>query len=94
VRWGDKKELPPGYEWYAKAARSAARQSGREKFDHLMENKMILVGTPDQISETIQGFKEAGATQILTAMTLGHISDKDVRKSIELFGREVIPNFR
>lgn len=94
VRWGDKKELPPGYEWYAKAARSAARQSGREKFDHLMDNKMILVGTPDQISETIQGFKEAGATQILTAMTLGHISDKDVRKSIELFGREVIPNFR
>jgi alkanesulfonate monooxygenase SsuD/methylene tetrahydromethanopterin reductase-like flavin-dependent oxidoreductase (luciferase family) len=93
VRWGDKKELPAGYEWYAKAAQSAQKQSGREKFNYLLDNGMILVGSPERICKTIQGFVEAGATQILTAMELGTIPHEAVLSSIELFGREVIPNF-
>jgi alkanesulfonate monooxygenase SsuD/methylene tetrahydromethanopterin reductase-like flavin-dependent oxidoreductase (luciferase family) len=93
IRWGDKKELPPGYEWYAKAAKSAAHISGKQKFDYLLDNGMILVGTPDQIIETIEGFQGIGATQMLSAMQLGTISHENVIKSIELFGREVIPHF-
>lgn len=91
IRWGEKRELPPGYEWYAKAAKSAAHQSGKEKFNYLHENKMILVGTPDQLVETIEGFREVGATQILVAMQLGNIPHQQVMRSIELVGQEVIP---
>jgi alkanesulfonate monooxygenase SsuD/methylene tetrahydromethanopterin reductase-like flavin-dependent oxidoreductase (luciferase family) len=93
IRWGDKAELPPGYEWYAKAAKKASNISGKEKFDYLFENKMILVGTPDQICETVSGLRDAGATQILAAMTLGTIPHEKIMRSIELFGKEVIPNF-
>ena len=28
IRWGEKKELPPGYEWYADAAKKASARSG------------------------------------------------------------------
>lgn len=94
LRWGDKKELPPGYEWYAKAAEHAAGQSGKMKFDYLMDNGMILVGTPERLCEVVQGFKDAGATQIIAAMQLGDVAHEDVLDSIALFGKEVIPNFQ
>jgi alkanesulfonate monooxygenase SsuD/methylene tetrahydromethanopterin reductase-like flavin-dependent oxidoreductase (luciferase family) len=93
IRWGDKKELPPGYEWYARAAQSAKKQSGREKFDYLLDKGMILVGSPERLTKTIQGFQDAGATQMLMAMQLGTIPHEAVLSSIDLFGREVIPNF-
>lgn len=94
VRWGDKKELPPGYEWYAEAARRAPRQSGKEKFDYLLENGMVLVGTPDDIAQNVEDYREAGATQIITLTQLGHIAQSDALDSIRLFGKEVIPQFR
>ncbi len=52
---------------------------------------MILVGSPETIVERIRGFQEAGATQMLVAMQLGDIPHEETIKSIELFGREVIP---
>jgi len=94
LRWGEKKELPPGYEWYAKAAEHTSARSGRAKFQYLLENKMILVGTPDDIAETVSGFKDAGVTQMLVAMQLGDIPHEAVMDSISLFGKEVIPQFR
>jgi alkanesulfonate monooxygenase SsuD/methylene tetrahydromethanopterin reductase-like flavin-dependent oxidoreductase (luciferase family) len=62
------------------------------KFDYLIENGMVLVGSPDTITETIKGFRDVGATQMLTAMQLGKIAHERVLESIRLFGKEVIPN--
>jgi alkanesulfonate monooxygenase SsuD/methylene tetrahydromethanopterin reductase-like flavin-dependent oxidoreductase (luciferase family) len=53
---------------------------------------MVLVGSPDTIVETVQGFRDIGATQMLTAMQLGRIPHEKVLDSIRLFGKEVIPN--
>jgi alkanesulfonate monooxygenase SsuD/methylene tetrahydromethanopterin reductase-like flavin-dependent oxidoreductase (luciferase family) len=94
LRWGEKRELPPGYEWYAKALTQDAIRSGATKFEYLLENRMILVGSPDTIAETVQGFGDVGATQMLTAMQLGRIPHEKVLDSIRLFGKEVIPNVR
>jgi alkanesulfonate monooxygenase SsuD/methylene tetrahydromethanopterin reductase-like flavin-dependent oxidoreductase (luciferase family) len=94
VRWGEKKELPPGYEWYAEAAKKAKKQSGKEKFDYLVENGMVLVGTPDDICETIEAYRRVGATQIIALTQLGKIAQTDTLDSLSLFGKGVIPNFR
>jgi alkanesulfonate monooxygenase SsuD/methylene tetrahydromethanopterin reductase-like flavin-dependent oxidoreductase (luciferase family) len=94
LRWGEKRELPPGYEWYATALKKGAVRSGAAKFDYLLENGMILVGTPETIVERIRGFADAGATQMLVAMQLWDIPHEQTMRSIELFGREVIPAFR
>jgi alkanesulfonate monooxygenase SsuD/methylene tetrahydromethanopterin reductase-like flavin-dependent oxidoreductase (luciferase family) len=91
LRWGEKRELPPGYEWYARALTQDSVRSGKMKFDYLLENGMVLVGSPDTIIETVQGFREAGATQMLIATQLGDISHDRVLDSIRLFGKEVIP---
>jgi alkanesulfonate monooxygenase SsuD/methylene tetrahydromethanopterin reductase-like flavin-dependent oxidoreductase (luciferase family) len=90
LRWGEKRELPPGYEWYAKAVQQGA-QSGKAKFEYLLENGMVLVGSPSTIVKTVEGFRDVGATQMLSAMQLGSIPHEKVLESIRLFGREVIP---
>jgi alkanesulfonate monooxygenase SsuD/methylene tetrahydromethanopterin reductase-like flavin-dependent oxidoreductase (luciferase family) len=92
LRWGEKRDLPPGYEWYARAVSQGVRRSGRIKFDYLLDNGMVLVGSPETIVETIKGFRDVGATQILAAMQLGSIPHERVLDSIRLFGKEVIPN--
>ena len=93
VRWGEKRELPPGYEWYVEAGRKAGQQSGREKFDYLLENGMVLVGTPDDICQSVEDYHNAGATQIITLTQLGHISQEETLSSIRLMGSDVIPHF-
>jgi alkanesulfonate monooxygenase SsuD/methylene tetrahydromethanopterin reductase-like flavin-dependent oxidoreductase (luciferase family) len=94
LRWGEHRELPPGYEWYANALQHAGEIAERMKLDYLIENKMVLVGSPDTLSEIISGFRDAGATQMVTAMQLGGIAHQDVLNSINLFGTQVIPNFQ
>lgn len=94
IRWGRHRELPPGYEWYAKLLDRAKDQSAMLKFDHLVDNKMILVGSPDTLCEIISGFQDVGATQMIMAMQLGEIPHEDAMSSIKLFGDAVIPNFR
>jgi alkanesulfonate monooxygenase SsuD/methylene tetrahydromethanopterin reductase-like flavin-dependent oxidoreductase (luciferase family) len=94
LRWGKHRELPPGYEWYAKALEHVDQIAARMKLDYLIENKMVLVGSPDTLCEIVSDFQEAGATQMIAAMQLGTIPHEDVLRSIRLFGSEVIPNFR
>lgn len=94
LRWGAHRELPPGYEWYAKALTQAGSIAERMKLDYLIENKMVLVGSPDTLCDVISGFRDAGATQMVTAMQLGRIAHEDVMDSIRLYGEQVIPNFR
>ena len=94
IRWGRHRELPPGYEWYAKLLESAQDESKRVKFDHLVENKMILVGSPDTLCEIISGFDAVGTTQVVMAMQLGRIAPDEVMSSIKLFGEAVIPQFK
>lgn len=94
LRWGAHRELPPGYEWYAKALKHAGSVAEKMKLDYLIENKMVLVGSPDTLCEIVADFRDAGATQMVTAMQLGRIAHTDVLESIRLFGEQVIPNFR
>jgi alkanesulfonate monooxygenase SsuD/methylene tetrahydromethanopterin reductase-like flavin-dependent oxidoreductase (luciferase family) len=92
LRWGEKRELPPGYEWYATALKKGKTQSGKMKFEYLLDNGMVLVGSPETITKNIQGFRDVGATQMLVAMQLGKIPYEKTLESIKLFGAEVIPN--
>jgi alkanesulfonate monooxygenase SsuD/methylene tetrahydromethanopterin reductase-like flavin-dependent oxidoreductase (luciferase family) len=94
LRWGEHRELPPGYEWYAGALKHADSIAEKMKLDYLIENKMVLVGSPDTICNTIADFRDAGATQMVTAMQLGGIAHTDVMDSIRLFGTQVIPQFQ
>lgn len=56
----------------------------------------ILAGNPDEVSETVQRFKDAGIDQLVTLPRLASwVEDEEqIWDSIRLFGKEVIPRFK
>jgi len=52
-----------------------------------------LIGSPDEISERIRVYERAGVTTC-SGMLFVAGSVTEMREAIELFGREVLPNFR
>jgi len=51
-----------------------------------------LIGSPEEISERIRVYQAAGVTT-LSGMLFVASSVPDMHEAIELFGREVLPNF-
>lgn len=52
-----------------------------------------LIGSPDEISERIRAYERVGVTTC-SGMLFVASSVAEMREAIELFGREVLPNFR
>ena len=93
LHWGRGGDLPPGYEWYAEASQKSAKLAEHMKFDYLLENHCVLVGTPATIRENIEGFRDVGVTQILCGTQYPGITQEQALRSIRLFAEEVMPGF-
>jgi alkanesulfonate monooxygenase SsuD/methylene tetrahydromethanopterin reductase-like flavin-dependent oxidoreductase (luciferase family) len=52
------------------------------------------VGTPDQLREYLRRFEDAGVDQLIFVMQAGKNKHEDIMEAIELFGREVQPEFK
>jgi alkanesulfonate monooxygenase SsuD/methylene tetrahydromethanopterin reductase-like flavin-dependent oxidoreductase (luciferase family) len=51
------------------------------------------IGTPDQIREYLRRYEEAGVDQVIFVLQAGRNRHEHIMESIELFGREVLPEF-
>jgi alkanesulfonate monooxygenase SsuD/methylene tetrahydromethanopterin reductase-like flavin-dependent oxidoreductase (luciferase family) len=51
------------------------------------------IGTPRQIREFLRRYEEAGCDQVILFSQAGRIRHEDVCESLELFAREVLPEF-
>ena len=51
------------------------------------------IGTPDQVREYLRRYEEAGVDQVIFVMQAGHNEHEHIMESIDLFGREVLPEF-
>jgi hypothetical protein len=51
------------------------------------------VGTPAQVREYLRRFEEAGVDQVIFVLQAGRNRHEHIMESIELFGREVLPEF-
>ena len=52
------------------------------------------VGTPDQLRDYLRRYEEAGVDQIIFVLQSGRNRHEHIMESIELFGREVLPEFK
>ena len=52
------------------------------------------VGTPAQIREYLRRYEEAGVDQLIFVSQAGKNRHEDIMESLELFGREVLPEFK
>jgi alkanesulfonate monooxygenase SsuD/methylene tetrahydromethanopterin reductase-like flavin-dependent oxidoreductase (luciferase family) len=51
------------------------------------------VGTPAQVREYLRRFEEAGVDQVIFVLQAGRNEHEHIMESIEIFGREVLPEF-
>ena len=52
------------------------------------------VGTPEQIRDFLRRYEEAGVDQVIFVSQAGKNRHEDIMESLELFGREVLPEFK
>jgi alkanesulfonate monooxygenase SsuD/methylene tetrahydromethanopterin reductase-like flavin-dependent oxidoreductase (luciferase family) len=90
--------LPPGYmsESSLRGMLSAgAGAFGRLAYDELVANKMVIVGSPESVTEQIEALRDdLGFGQIMGLMCIGDTPHHRVVRTMELFANEVMPHFR
>ena len=52
---------------------------------------MIVVGDPEQCLEKMLKYDELGVDQLICYVQFGHLSHESVMRTIELLGKEIIP---
>ena len=86
---------PPGYTSRAGAAAVAARRPTplhEMSYEELQNRYHLVVGSPDTVIEKLRHIRdELGVGSLLLEAQGGQLSHRDTMRSIELFGKEVIP---
>ena len=93
----------PGFLRERKHFRSARELYNPEGFPQLDTTKPLpagedfekacIVGTPNQVAEQIAQLRDMGVRNLMMKLNIGEMDTNAVRKSIELFGTQVMPKF-
>jgi alkanesulfonate monooxygenase SsuD/methylene tetrahydromethanopterin reductase-like flavin-dependent oxidoreductase (luciferase family) len=78
--------LQPGF-------RAMADKLARVTWEDLVRETLAF-GSPDTVARHIADMRELGVGQVLCWMNFGGLPQDKIRRSMELFAREVIPRFR
>ena len=83
----------PGYEYYHHLAKDAA-QFEEAALKQRLDDGLSLVGTPDKVLAGVRKYEALGVDQLLCIVQVGRVSHEDICDSLQLFGKEVIPQVR
>jgi alkanesulfonate monooxygenase SsuD/methylene tetrahydromethanopterin reductase-like flavin-dependent oxidoreductase (luciferase family) len=78
--------LQPGF-------RAMAERLGKVTWDNLV-TETLAFGSPDTVARHIEYMRSIGVGQVLCWMNFGGLPQAKIRRSMELFAREVMPRFR
>ena len=78
--------LQPGF-------RAMAERLSRVTWDNLVAETLAF-GSPDTVARHIEVMRDMGVGQVMCWMNFGGLAQDKVRRSMELFAREVMPRFR
>jgi alkanesulfonate monooxygenase SsuD/methylene tetrahydromethanopterin reductase-like flavin-dependent oxidoreductase (luciferase family) len=81
----------PSYSYLKTASKFDPAQITGDYYEFLKENDLIAVGGPDEMLRVARRYRETGADQVLFFLQYGAIPHERVMKSIELIGRDVLP---
>jgi alkanesulfonate monooxygenase SsuD/methylene tetrahydromethanopterin reductase-like flavin-dependent oxidoreductase (luciferase family) len=70
------------------------RFSAEARFDYeAMAENVILFGTPEQVAEKVELLRQSGVEKLILFVNYGGIESRKVMDSLELFAKEVMPQF-
>jgi alkanesulfonate monooxygenase SsuD/methylene tetrahydromethanopterin reductase-like flavin-dependent oxidoreductase (luciferase family) len=72
--------------------REMAERLARVSWDDLVR-ETVAFGSPDTVAGKVEAMKAAGVGHLLCWMNFGGLPEK-IRRSMELFAKEVMPHFR
>jgi alkanesulfonate monooxygenase SsuD/methylene tetrahydromethanopterin reductase-like flavin-dependent oxidoreductase (luciferase family) len=70
-----------------------AERLSQVRWDRLVAETLAF-GSPDTVARHIETMKAMGVGQVLCWMNFGGLPQDKIRRSMELFAREVMPHFR
>src|SRR2546427_9254344 len=73
--------------------RAMAERLGTINWEELVR-ETVAFGSPDTVATKIEEMRRVGVGRILCWMNFGGLDRQKVRRSMELFAREVMPRFR
>src|SRR5213594_1375552 len=73
--------------------RQLAERLARINWDDLVR-ETVAFGSPDTVARKIEAMRDAGVGHVLCWMNFGGLPQDKIRRSMELFAREVMPHFR
>jgi len=90
--------LPPSYAHITagetKMLYDAIRADKQGMADLLVNEGVIMAGTPEDCIPLLDEFHKAGVDQIIIHMQMGGVPHAKIMESIELIGKELIPRYR
>lgn len=89
--WESGDRNSPVFKKYPMLLKYFTKEIGPEGFD---QADMVIGGDPDEVIRKIERHEEAGLDRVLCQMQVGYISHEKIMRSIELFGKHVIPHFK
>ena len=78
--------LQPGF-------RAMAERLSKVTWEGLVRETLAF-GSPETVARHIETMREMGVGQVLCWMNFGGLPQRSIRRSMELFAREVLPRFR
>jgi alkanesulfonate monooxygenase SsuD/methylene tetrahydromethanopterin reductase-like flavin-dependent oxidoreductase (luciferase family) len=83
---------------YAPEAVQAAMTEGERLGAQIVQQEGFFglrgaIGTPEQVRDYLRRYEEAGVDQVILCAQSGHTRHEHIMESLELFGREVLPEF-
>ena len=73
--------------------RQLAERLAKISWDELVR-ETVAFGSPDTVARKIEAMRAAGVGHVLCWMNFGGLPQDKIRRSMELFAREVMPHFR
>ena len=90
-----KRRAEQGYDPAAvQAAAANSDRLGAKVVENGLGGLRGAVGTPDQIREYLRRYEECGVDQVIFVSQSGKNRHEHIMESLELFGREVLPEFK
>ncbi len=73
--------------------REMAERLAKVSWDDLVR-ETVAFGSPDTVARKVEAMKAAGVGHLLCWMNFGGLPQEKIRRSMELFAKEVMPHFR
>ena len=89
--WDSGDRNNPVFKKYPILLKFFTKEIGPDGFD---QADMVIGGDPDEVIRKIERHAAVGLDRVLCQMQVGYISHENIMKSMELFGKYVIPHFK